>query len=122
MSGKVSIDKYGESLLGRILNRLKSIDKLTSDELNLLGNLTLNVNPKERTPSMLRSTSNGSIPGTPNSISVANTGNTNGLFLGEILKPGETVNMDAGDINNIFAAGSLTYDATGTEFLIIYIS
>jgi len=54
------------------------------------------------------------------SVSVANVGTANGTVLGTILKPSEILNFDAGSLNHYF--NSFAYDATGTEFMISYIS
>jgi hypothetical protein len=69
----------------------------------------------------IRVTSTGSIAEDFCSVSVSNVGGADGTFLGETLKDGETLNFDAGAINNFFEASSVTYDAIGTEFIIIYI-
>lgn len=54
------------------------------------------------------------------SVSVANVGSANGTVLGATIKPGEVLNFSADAINNFF--NSFAYDATGTEFIIIYVS
>jgi len=54
------------------------------------------------------------------SFSISNVGSNDGLVEGTILKPGETINFDAGAIGNVI--GKFQYDATDTEFLIIYVS
>jgi len=69
----------------------------------------------------IRVTGSGSIDVDFGSISVSNVGGADGSFLGTTLKDGETLNFDAGSINNFFRADSISYDATGTEFIIIYI-
>lgn len=76
---------------------------------------------KSKTPNMLRTTGSGLISGETYSVSVANIGGADGVFLGTTLKPGEELDFSAGALNNSFAANSFTYDATGTEFIIIYI-
>ena len=55
------------------------------------------------------------------SVSVANVGAANGSVLGVAanIKPGEVLNFSADAINNYF--NSFAYDATGTEFIIIYV-
>ena len=73
-----------------------------------------------KTPGILRATGAGSITVLVYDFSVSNVGAANGTLLGQTLKPGETVNFDGGAINNYYPAGTVTYDATGTEFLIIY--
>lgn len=76
--------------------------------------------PEARTPTMFRTTSAAPAISTgKKSVSISNVGSANGTVLGAILKPGETVNFDAGAINNTL--GVIAYDATGTEFLIIHL-
>ena len=73
-----------------------------------------------RTPGFIRATSSGSIGVITYSVSVSNVGAANGTFLGVIIKPGETLNFSADAINNYYTAGTFTYNATGTELVIIY--
>jgi hypothetical protein len=74
-----------------------------------------------RTPNALRPTSSGTITGTIYSISVANVGANNGTVLGGVtIKPGEVLNFSADAINNFF--NSFAYNASTTEFIIIYVS
>ena len=92
---------------------------------NVIKNLFTS-NGLSKTPVLLRVNGiNGVIEETVNSISVTNLGITNGRFMGEVLKPNEIVNFDAGGINNFFPAFSLSYDTViggaSTEFLITYI-
>jgi hypothetical protein len=76
--------------------------------------------PQVRTSTMFRTTSAlPAITAGKNSVSISNVGSANGTVLGTVLKAGETVNFDAGAINNIL--GAIAYDATGTEFLIIHL-
>lgn len=76
--------------------------------------------PQLRTSTMFRTTSAlPAITAGKKSVSISNVGLADGTVLGAVLKPGETVNFDAGAINNIL--DTVTYDATGTEFLIIHL-
>jgi hypothetical protein len=77
-----------------------------------------------RTPNFLRPST--ASPGTgivavgAFSASFASVGTANALVEGMVLKPGETLNFDAGAINNTLAA--ITYDVTtnaGAELIII---
>ena len=55
------------------------------------------------------------------SVSVANVGANNGTVLtGVTIKPGEVLSFSADALNNYFT--SFAYNATGTEFLIIYVT
>jgi hypothetical protein len=77
-----------------------------------------------RTPGMLRPTGSGDVStaaATFFSVSVANVGAANGTVLDSVtIKPGEVLNFSADAINNYFT--SFAYDATGTEFIIIYVA
>jgi hypothetical protein len=76
-----------------------------------------------RTPNAIRPTNtSGTVTGTIYSISVANVGAANGTVLASltVIKPGEVLNFSADAINNFFT--SFDYNATGTEFIIIYVS
>ena len=54
------------------------------------------------------------------SISIANVGGANGTVNGTVIGSNETISLDAGSLNNII--DSISYNATGTEFLIVYLS
>lgn len=77
-----------------------------------------------RTPGMLRPTGPGDVNVASTSlfsVSVANVGAANGTVLDSVtIKPGEVLNFSADAINNYFT--SFAYNATGTEFIIIYVA
>ena len=77
-----------------------------------------------RTPGMLRPTTSGDVNAASTSlfsVSVANVGAANGTVLDSVtIKPGEVLNFSADAINNYFT--SFAYNATGTEFIIIYVA
>lgn len=77
-----------------------------------------------RTPGIIRPTGSGNVSSVASvfySVSVANVGAANGTILsGTTVKPGEVFNFSADAVNNYFT--SFAYDATGTEFAIIYVS
>jgi hypothetical protein len=78
-----------------------------------------------RTTGMIRPTGLGNVNTTAGStffsVSVANVGSANGTVLaGVTIKPGEVLNFSADAINNFF--DSFAYNATGTEFIIIYVA
>lgn len=79
--------------------------------------VTVIVQPMQKTTTIARPTSAGTVVGGWNSVSIANVGTANGTVKGVTLKPGETVNFNAGAVNNTLDA--IDYVATGTEFLII---
>jgi hypothetical protein len=75
----------------------------------------------QRTPTFLRPTGvNGSVAAGTFSMSFASVGTGNAIVGGVTLKPGETLNFDAGAINNTL--GSVAYDTltnAGAELIII---
>ena len=79
-----------------------------------------------RTTGLLRPTGPGNVntaaPLGFFSVSVANVGAADGDILGGTnnIKPGEVLNFSADAINNFF--NSFAYDASGTEFIIIYVA
>ena len=90
------------------LNSLKSFQKII-DSLATY----------ERTPNIVRATGIVTIAPVAYSFSVSNVGVANGTILGATIKPGETLNFSP-ELNNYYAANSITYDGTGTELVIIY--
>lgn len=107
-----------------LLVKVNSISSSTglATEATLLQVKT-NTTGVQRTPTLLRvSGSSGTIsPGTF-SISFASVGTANALVGGMMLKPGETINFNAGALNNTLS--DFPYDASiaGAELIIISIS
>jgi hypothetical protein len=96
-----------------------NIENINSNIANILGN----TDGVLRAPNMLRTTTLGNLSSVASeiySVSVANVGSANGIVLGATLKPGEIINFDASSLNHYF--NQFAYDATGTEFIITYIS
>jgi hypothetical protein len=85
-----------------------------------LAQLVSNTTAVTRTPVLLRATGAGTIVPLVYDFSVSNVGSANGTILGGTIKPGETLNFGAGALNNSYAAGTIAYDGTGTELVIIY--
>jgi hypothetical protein len=77
-------------------------------------------NESIRVPNVVRSTGAGSIAVKAYDFSIANVGTANGVILGQTIKPGETLNFSAGSLSNYYVAGTITYNGTGTELVIIY--
>lgn len=73
----------------------------------------------QRTPTILRTSTNSSVAAGAYSVSFASVGTANATVGGATLKPGETINFDAGAINNTL--GAITYNSStaGAELLII---
>ena len=104
------------------------LTSIAADIANLATEATLqiietNTTGVARTPGIIRPTAPGNVntvAATFYSVSVANVGLADGTVLGENIKPGEVLNFSGDALNNFFT--SFAYDATGTEFIIIYIS
>lgn len=88
-----------------------------------VADILANTDAALRTPNMFRTTTYGNLSSVATkiySVSVANVGTADGIILGSTLKPGEILNFDASSLNHYF--NSFAYDATNTEFILIYIS
>ena len=88
-----------------------------------LAQLVSNTTSVNRTPNFLRPTGvAGNTPAGTFSASFASVGTANATVGGIIVKPGETLNLDGGAINNTLSA--IAYDTTtaGAELIITYLS
>jgi len=74
--------------------------------------------PQLRTPVVVYDALPGSIPDGTYGFSIANVGAIAGTVNGQTLDAGVTINFDPGVNNTIIG---ISYDATGTRFLITYI-
>ena len=99
--------------------QLKVLQGITNILAAMTGTSIL-INPKVRTANIKRSDSSGTVAAGTFSVSIANTGSANATVNFIPLKPGETINFDAGTLNNTLNA--IPYNATGTELLIIWVS
>lgn len=75
--------------------------------------------PQVRNANIVRSSGTGSFTNIY-SISIANVGGSNGTVNGTTLGSNETISLDAGSLNNVI--NSISFNATGTEFLVVYLS
>lgn len=91
-----------------------------TDVLSAITGFSISIAPQAKVTNVLRTSTTGTITSGKFSVSFGNVGSANGTVKGQVLKPFETINFDAGSLNNTLDA--ISYDATGTEFLIIYIS
>jgi hypothetical protein len=91
---------------------------LTNDEITVTGGTGV-----ERTPTFLRPSSASPGPGLINagafSVSFASVGTANATVGGITLKPGETLNFDAGAINNTLSGITYSTSTAGAELIII---
>jgi len=99
--------------------QLKVLQGLT-DLITAITGVTISINPQVRATNVVRTSAAGSVSAGKYSVSFGNVGPANGTVKGTTLKPFETINFDAGTLNNTLDA--IDYDATGTDFLIIYLS
>ena len=99
--------------------QLKVLQGITNI-LAAMSGTSIVINPQVRTANIKRSNAVGTVAAGTFSVSIANTGSANATVNVIPLKPGETINFDAGTLNNTLNA--IPYDATGTELLIIWVS
>lgn len=85
-----------------------------------LAAVNTNLTSVARTPNFLRPTgSSGTIAAGTFSMSFASVGTANATVGGMILKPGETINFDAGALNNTLGAVAYSTTTVGAELIII---
>ena len=78
------------------------------------------LNAQQKTPNYLYELGAGMTPMDVYSFSIANVGTAVGIVDGQPFPAGATINYDAGALNNTLKP--ITYDATGTRYLITWIS
>jgi len=83
------------------------------------GSITVDSNAAVRTPTVSRVSASGTIAAGAYSVSFASVGTVNATVGGVTLKPNETINFDAGGINNTLASVAYDSSAVGAELLII---
>lgn len=113
-----NINSYGDKKNN--FNFQYKVLKGIADVITAITGVTVNINPEAKVTNIIRATGSGTITAGKFSASFGNVGSANATVKGVTLKPGETINFDAGALNNTLDA--IAYDATGTELLIIYIS
>jgi len=113
-----------ESTLQSVATSANNIDNSTISIDNEIQAVNVKLTSAARTPNAIRTSASGNVntvAATFYSVSVANVGTADGTILGGTeLKSGEIINFDSGSLNNTF--NSFAYDATGTEFIITFIS
>jgi hypothetical protein len=87
--------------------------------LALLDSIDGRLKSKQRRANVLNTSTSGTVP-VCYSFSIANVGAAAGTVEGVSIPAGTTVNFDAGVLNNTLTGA--IYDATGTTFLITYIT
>lgn len=87
-----------------------------------LQQVEVNTTGVERTTGIIRPSTAGNLNSVVPvfySVSVANVGTNSGTVLGATIKAGEVFNFSADALNNYFT--SFAYDATGADFVIIFV-
>ncbi len=84
-----------------------------------IGQLTPLLSPQTRDANILSDSGPGSTPSCYG-FSIANVGSGVGTVAGQPLPAGATVNFDPAGFNNLI--NGIAYDATGTTFLITWLS
>lgn len=69
----------------------------------------------QRTPSLNYYTNAGQVAAGAQSVSVENSGDVDGIWLGSVLRPGKVLSYSAKNNDTLL---SFAYDASGTEFTI----
>ena len=113
------------STLNEKRNLIAANDFLLSQAIsNNTNTIVTNTTGVARTPGIIRPNNTSgnlnTVAATFYSVSLGNVGTANGTVLGATIKPGEILNFSADAVNNFF--NSFVYDATGTEFIIIYVA
>lgn len=112
------------TILASILSELQSQTTILTDIETNTGDTVTNTTGSARTTNFLRPAGvNGTISAGAYSMSFASVGTGNALVGGIVLKPGETINFDAGAINNTL--GAVTYNTStnvGAELIIIWLT
>lgn len=95
----------------------------TIGQTNMAGSVSVTLANNQlgiaRTPTILRTSTNSSVAAGAYSMSFASVGTADATVGGQTLKPGETINFDAGAINNTLGAVAYDSSAVGAELLII---
>ena len=98
-----------------------AIEATLLDIETILQQVETNTTGVARKPNFLRPTgANGTVAAGTFSMSFASVGTGNAIVGGIVVKPGETLNFDAGALNNTL--GAVAYDTTtnaGAELIII---
>jgi len=98
-----------------------STNGLLATEATLQG-VANNTGQYVRNAYVERTTASGGNTQIVYSISFSNVGAANVTVQGSQLEPGETINFDAGGLNNYFDVATLSWSVSGSELLIIYVA
>ena len=106
----------------KVLQGLQAvIDNNCCDSIiSLLSEINTKLRADSRTPGLLSVTGSGATPANVYSISIANVGAAAGVIDGVSIPAGTVLNFDGGVLNNTVTP--MSYNATGTTFLITYLA
>jgi len=105
----------------KVLQGLQAVidNNCCADILALLNSIDGRLKSEQRRALVLNTSTTGNVPSCY-SFSIANVGAAAGTVNTVSIPAGTTINFDAGVLNNTLTGA--TYDATGTTFLITYIT
>jgi hypothetical protein len=105
----------------KVLQGLQAVidNNCCANILALLESIDGRLKSEQRRALVLNTSTTGTVP-VCYSFSIANVGSAAGTVNTQSIPAGTTVNFDAGVLNNTLSGA--TYDATGTTFLITYIT
>lgn len=117
----ISINSYLATIDTELQDQGTTLDSIETELQSVDDRLTA----KTITPNLVRATGAGTIAPAVYSFSVANVGAADGsITIGAnpavAIKPTESFTFDAGSLNNQYAAGTIAYDGSGTELVIIF--
>lgn len=106
----------------KVLQGLQSIvDGNCCEEILVqVSDINSKLKSSQRRPGIISTSTSGTTTAGWYSFSIANVGAAAGTVGGESIPAGTTLNFDAGVLNHTLA--SIAYDATGTTFIITFIS
>jgi hypothetical protein len=112
-----------ETTLSNLDSKITACDTTNLATETTLGSVDTKLTAAIRIPNFLRPTGvNGTIAAGTFSMSFASVGTADATVGGMILKPGETVNFDAGALNNTLGAVAYSTTTAGAELIITYLS
>jgi hypothetical protein len=111
-----------ETALGSLATEatLQAVEADTASLVTTTSGISSSLASQVRAPRYEISSTTGTTLTDVYSFAIANVGAANGFVDGSVLLPGVTINFNAGALNNTLA--TLGYDATGTTFVITYVS
>jgi hypothetical protein len=104
------------ALQAALLASLSSILSVLNTIATNTSNINSNVNLVSRTPGIITTSTSGTVASGTRSVTFYNRGSATGTVLGEDIEPEEVFTWNAGSTRDTL--GAISYDATGTTFVI----